>query len=106
MDIPFSRWYLVVHRRRSRRHFDPNRPIEPGSLAALDRVCREFMPFTHARAYLVSKPVKDVFKGIVGGYGKVRGAPAFIAFIISSSVRTYDMSTLRKLNLTYHPNST
>ena len=81
MDIPFSRWYSVVQRRRSRRHFDPNQPIESSSLAALDRVCREFMPFPHARAYLVSKPAKDIFKGIVGGYGKVSGAPAFIAFI-------------------------
>lgn len=81
MDIPFSRWYSVVHRRGSRRHFDPNRPIESGSLAALDTVCREFTPFPHARAYLVSEPAKDIFKGIVGGYGKVSGAPAFIAFI-------------------------
>ena len=81
MEIPFSRWYSVIQRRRSRRHFDPNRPIESGSLAALDRVCRGFMPFPHARAYLVSKPAKDIFKGIVGGYGKVSGAPAFIAFI-------------------------
>jgi len=81
MDIPFSRWYSVVHRRRSRRHFDPHRPIEPDSLATLDRVCREFTPFPHARAYLVNKPGKDIFKGIVGGYGKVSGAPAFIAFI-------------------------
>ncbi len=81
MDIPFSRWYSVVHRRRSRRHFDPNRPIESGSLAALDRVCREFTPFPHARAYLVSEPAKDIFKGIIGSYGKIKGAPAFIAFI-------------------------
>jgi len=29
----------------------------------------------------VSKPAKGIFKGIVGGYGKVSGAPAFIAFI-------------------------
>ncbi len=39
------------------------------------------MPFPHARTCLVSEPTKDVFKGIVGGYGKVYGAPAFIAFI-------------------------
>ncbi len=50
-------------------------------MATLERVCREFTPFPHARAYLVSEPTKDIFKGIVGGYGKVSGAPAFIAFI-------------------------
>ncbi len=81
MDIPFLRWYSVVHRRRSRRHFDLHRPIESGSLAALEKMCEEFRPFPHARAYLVSEPVKDIFKGIVGGYGKVSGVPAFIAFI-------------------------
>lgn len=81
MDIPFSRWHLAIEKRRSRRHFDPNRPIKSGSLAALDRVCREFTPFPHARAYLVSEPAKDIFKGIIGSYGKIKGAPAFIAFI-------------------------
>jgi nitroreductase len=81
MDIPLSKWYSAVKRRRSRRHFDPNRPIESVSLAALERVCREFTPFPHARAYLVSGPTKDIFKGIVGSYGKVSGAPAFVAFI-------------------------
>lgn len=81
MEIPSSRWYSAIHKRRSRRRFDPNRPIEAGSLAAIDRMCREFRPFLHARACLVNEPTKDVFKGIAGGYGKVRGAPAFIAFI-------------------------
>lgn len=81
MDIPFSRWYSVVQRRRSRRRFNPNQPIESSSLADLERVCKEFTPFPHVRAYLMNKPTKDIFKGIVGGYGKVSGAPAFIAFI-------------------------
>jgi hypothetical protein len=29
----------------------------------------------------VNEPTKDIFKSIIGGYGKVSGAPAFIAFI-------------------------
>ena len=29
----------------------------------------------------MSEPTKDIFKGVVGGYGKISGAPAFIAFI-------------------------
>lgn len=29
----------------------------------------------------MSEPAKDIFKGIIGGYGKVSGAPAFVAFI-------------------------
>ena len=81
MDIPFSRWYLAIEKRRSRRHFDPNRPIESETLASLDKLCRQFTPFPHARSCLVTESVKGVFKGIVGGYGKIKGAPAFIAFI-------------------------
>jgi hypothetical protein len=81
MDIPYSKWYPVIAKRRSRRHFDPHRPIERSALADLERVCREFTPFRHARAHLVNRPSKDIFKGIIGSYGKVSGAPAFIAFI-------------------------
>jgi len=81
MDIPYLRWHPTIEKRRSRRRFDANRPIERDKLSALDAACRQFTPFPAARAYLVTDPVKDVFKGIVGSYGKIKGAPAFIAFI-------------------------
>jgi nitroreductase len=81
MDIPFSRWYPAIEKRRSRRHFDPGRSIDPEKLAALDRICKKFKPFPGARSCLVNRPGNDVFKGAVGSYGKVQGAPAFIAFI-------------------------
>ncbi len=81
MDIPFSRWHLAIKKRRSRRHFDPHRSIEPDILAKLDTLCNQFTPFPHARLRLVTKSVDNVFKGIVGSYGKIKDAPAFIAFI-------------------------
>jgi len=81
MDIPFSRWYPAIEKRRSRRHFDASRPIEADKLSALDAVCKVFMPFPNAKSYLVTESVKDVFKGVVGSYGKIKGASAFIAFI-------------------------
>ncbi len=81
MDIPFLRWYPAIEKRRSRRHFDANLPIESDKLSAINTVCRQFMPFPNARSQLVTESVKDVFKGVVGSYGKVKGAPAFIAFI-------------------------
>jgi len=81
MDIPFSRWHLAIAKRRSRRHFDPNRPLEPDTLAALDIVCNQFAPFPNARSRLVTESAKSVFKGIIGSYGKIKDAPAFIAFI-------------------------
>jgi len=81
MDIPFSRWHLAIKKRRSRRHFDPHRSIEPDILAKLDTLCNQFTPFPNARSRLVTKSVDTVFKGIIGSYGKIKGAPAFIAFI-------------------------
>src|SRR4030042_4314237 len=81
MDIPFSRWHPAIRKRRSRRRFDPDLPIAPEALAALDKVCRQFAPFPHARSRLVTESADSVFKGIVGSYGKVKDAPAFIAFI-------------------------
>ena len=81
MEIPFLRWYSTIEKRRSRRQFNVNRPIESDKLSALDTVCREFIPFHGARACLVTDSVKDVFRGIVGGYGKVKDALVFIAFI-------------------------
>ena len=81
MDIPFARWSQVIATRRSRRRFDPNIPITPETLGALDKVCNEFAPYPHARARLVTESAETVFKGIIGSYGKIRGAPAFVAFI-------------------------
>ena len=81
MDIPFSRWHPAIEKRRSRRHFDPSLPLAPETLAALEKVCNEFAPFPSARSRLVTESAESVFKGIIGSYGKVKGTPAFIAFI-------------------------
>jgi hypothetical protein len=81
MDIPFSTWYPAIERRRSRRSFELNRAIDTDALIALEKVCRDFKPFPHARAFPVNRPSKDIFRGVIGSYGKVSGAPAFIAFI-------------------------
>ena len=50
-------------------------------MAALDAVCNQFAPFPHARSRLVTESVECVFKGIIGSYGKIKDAPAFIAFV-------------------------
>ena len=81
MDIPFSRWYPVITGRRSRRHFDASRPIETDTLSALDTVCQQFNPFRSARSCLVTEPANNVTRSIIGSYGKMDGAPAYIAFI-------------------------
>jgi nitroreductase len=81
MDIPFSRWYPVIAKRCSRRRYDESRPIPPDVLASLQKMCRDFRPFPEARTELVTESSERVFKGAVGPYGKVRGAPAYLAFI-------------------------
>ncbi len=80
MDIPASRWYRVIEKRRSRRRFDA-RPVEPNFLTQIHRTCVEFRPFPSARSVLVTESPDKVFKGAIGPYGKIKGAPAFIAFI-------------------------
>lgn len=50
-------------------------------MAALDKACKSFKPFPHCRSCLVVESADKVFKGIVGGYGKIKGATAFVAFI-------------------------
>ncbi|HEY49534.1 MAG TPA: nitroreductase [Dehalococcoidia bacterium] len=80
MEIPLSRWHAAIPRRKSRRLFDPA-GLEPGVLAQLETLCREFRPFPQARAELTTQLVDRVLRGIVGSYAKVRGAPALIAFI-------------------------
>jgi hypothetical protein len=81
MDIPFARWYEAIGKRRSRRRFVEGRTLEPDARSSLEAVCRDFRPFPAARAVLVTEPVDDVFRGVIGSYGKIKGAPAFVALV-------------------------
>jgi hypothetical protein len=78
MEIPFQRWHDALLRRRSRRLYEP-RPIASQVFKSLAAACDDFRPFDTARAVLAEEAEK-VFKGIIGAYGKIRGAPLFIAF--------------------------
>ena len=80
MEIPHQRWYESIRRRKSRRRYTnqtPSRDI----LDRLGRVCQDFCPFPEARAVLVEKTVDNVFKGIHGSYGRITGAPCYLAFL-------------------------
>ncbi len=80
MEIPASIWFQAIRTRRSRRRFN-DIMVPPASLARLGKVCTEFRPFPHARAVLVTESPGRLFKGVIGPYGKIKGAPAFIAFV-------------------------
>lgn len=71
----------MIAGRRSHRRFDPDLVITAETLAALGKACNEFTPFPHARARLITESAEAVFKGIIGSYGKIRGASVFIAFV-------------------------
>ncbi len=85
METPFQRWHEALFRRRSRRLYNPD-PVPAGVVRELISVCGNFRPFGSARA-LLAENSKNVFKGIIGAYGKIRNAPAFIAFIGDSRDR-------------------
>jgi len=80
MELPVDRWYPAIFKRHSRRTYSAEVP-EEDKLARLDQVCREFRPFQEVRSELIRASPKEVFKGLVGHYGRVNGAPMYIAFI-------------------------
>jgi nitroreductase len=84
-------WYLSILLRHSERRY-LRRPVPEGELSRLRRMCEEFRPFEGARAELVADPPDDVFRGIVGSYGKVRNAPHYIAFVGDDRVPTADVA--------------
>lgn len=79
MDIPYQKWYNAISKRRSRRLYN-GVPIERKTFEKLSSICNNFQPFNTARAVLTENTTR-IFKGIIGAYGKIRGAPSFIAFI-------------------------
>jgi hypothetical protein len=80
MNIPVERWYQAIEKRRSRRRFDLN-PLGEEVSSQITSTCAHFRPFPNARAVVVKESPDTVFKGPIGSYGKIKGAPAFIAFI-------------------------
>jgi len=79
MEILSQRWHEALLKRRSRRLYEA-RLISAEVFEKLTFACNEFRLFDTARAVL-TKCSEKVFKGIIGAYGKIRGAPFFIAFI-------------------------
>lgn len=78
--INAKRWRDAAIFRRSRRRFD-SRPIPPDVYESLKRACSEFTPFASVRTVLCAEAPVNLFRGAIGTYGKIKGAPAFLAFI-------------------------
>jgi len=80
MELPVEAWFKAVTDRTSRRSYKA-RPPGDEMLVSLEKACREFRPFTESRAELVREPADGVFKGVIGSYGRITGAPWYLAFV-------------------------
>ncbi len=76
----WQRWADAVPRRTSRRRFE-DREVPSPVLDRLDTMCRGWRPFGQARAVLVRQAPPGLFRGIVGAYGSVRGAPHCLVMV-------------------------
>jgi hypothetical protein len=78
-ELPVRRWEEAIARRVSRRRYLPHAP-DSSLLQRLEDHCARFRPLGPARALLVSPCPPDLFRGIVGSYGSIRGAPCCLVF--------------------------
>jgi len=75
-------WYDGIRGRMSRRRFDGS-PVAPEALGRLQIMCREFQPRPLARLALVEAAPPELFTGLVGSYGAIKGALSAALFIAS-----------------------
>jgi hypothetical protein len=81
LEIPQERWYPAITKRHSRRQYEAGHAISPEIWQRLQMVARNFKPFEGVRLELANMAVETIFKGALGTYGKVKGAPAYMAVI-------------------------
>ncbi|MEW6486924.1 MAG: nitroreductase family protein [Thermodesulfobacteriota bacterium] len=79
-ELPVGRWERAIAARVSRRRYLPRAP-DPSLLQRLEDHCARFRPLGAARALPVSPCPPNLFRGIVGSYGSIRGAPCCLAFV-------------------------
>lgn len=80
-SLLMDKWYSAIFQRHSRRRFnDRMLPEELINDLSQFSECLEAQ-ITGARAVVVTDNPEKVFKGAVGSYGKIKGAPAYVAFI-------------------------
>jgi len=73
-------WLAAVAARVSRRRYEKT-PAQEGVLRLLEEACQGFRPSGAARVELVREAPPGVFRGIVGAYGSVRGAPHCLVMV-------------------------
>lgn len=83
MNAQIESWYEAIGRRRSRRTFLKTE-IESQKLDGLRGLMAELnKTVVSCRIELVASHGGTIFSGIRGGYGVIKGAPSYLAFIVS-----------------------
>jgi hypothetical protein len=85
MEYPVERWYDAVKERGSRRKYAASR-VEESLLERIRTAAEELREeIGSARAAVKESHDGSVFSGLRGGYGVIRGAPSYAAFIAHTS---------------------
>lgn len=79
MIIPTERWHDALKKRHSVRSYR-DVPLDSPMMESLEKVCADFSG-EGVQAVIVTEHVKDVFRGVIGPYGMVKGAPLYVALI-------------------------
>lgn len=83
-EMPVTEWAAAAVVRRSARTYDGHQ-VEQGLLDRLDGFCEALPEPRVARIVVLPDAPAALFTGIVGGYGKVRGAPSALVMIGSQT---------------------
>ncbi|MDA3936805.1 MAG: nitroreductase [Actinomycetota bacterium] len=73
-------WLAALAVRRSRRRFDGT-AVSPEDLQVLRECIERFRPTHSARIVLLDDAPSDLFRGLVGSYGRIEGASSAMVFI-------------------------
>jgi hypothetical protein len=79
-DLPAAEWAAAVVARHSSRTFT-GRPIDPALLGQMKRFAADLPGPETGRIAVVESVPDGVFTGIIGGYGRVLGAPSALLMI-------------------------
>ncbi|NLI92312.1 MAG: nitroreductase [Peptococcaceae bacterium] len=81
MKIPAERWLDAIYQRHSRRQFN-GKQLSGETIHHLENFTHELNKhLPGARVAFISADPDPVFKGLIGGYGRIKGAPAYAAFL-------------------------
>jgi len=76
-----NEWYDAVFKRRSRRQYNAKN-LSDEDITHLHEFSKELnTKIDGVKIEIINQNPDEVFKGIIGSYGKIKGAPAYAAFI-------------------------